>query len=171
LASFAALRSFFANIQGLPFPESYLRARWVANPDGTVARMWAPDRPIVQAMSKELQAAYNPYKPERIRVPALAIYAVPKSADDLMRRGSSDRPPFQEDFIAKAADDPALRERVEKLYLLTRERVRNHEKWFEAFAQRGRVVEVSGAHHLFISNRNEVVRELDGFVTSVAARP
>jgi hypothetical protein len=27
LASFTALRSFFANIQGLPFPEAYLRAR------------------------------------------------------------------------------------------------------------------------------------------------
>ena len=38
-----------------------------------------------------MRAAYKPYNPERIRVPALAIYAVPKSADDLMRRGSSDR--------------------------------------------------------------------------------
>ena len=28
-------------------------------------------------MTKEMQAAYNPYNPERIRVPALAIYAVP----------------------------------------------------------------------------------------------
>jgi pimeloyl-ACP methyl ester carboxylesterase len=91
LASFTALRSFFANVQGLPFPEAYLRARWVANPDGSVARMWAPDRPIIQAMSKELQAAYKPYQPERIRVPALAVYAVPTSADDFMRRGSSDR--------------------------------------------------------------------------------
>ena len=46
---------------------------------------------IRQAMTKEMQAAYKPYNPERIRVPALAIYAVPKSADDLMRRGSSDQ--------------------------------------------------------------------------------
>jgi pimeloyl-ACP methyl ester carboxylesterase len=27
LASFTALRSFFANVQGLPFPEAYLRTR------------------------------------------------------------------------------------------------------------------------------------------------
>jgi pimeloyl-ACP methyl ester carboxylesterase len=168
-ASFAALRSFFANIQGLPFPEAYLRARWVVNPDGTVARMWAPDRPIIQAMSKELQAAYNPYKPERIRVPALAVYAVPTSADDFMRRGSSDRPPFPQDFIAKAAVDAGVRERVEKLYQLTRERVRNHEKWFEAFAERGRVVELSGAHHLFISSPREVIEQIDAFMSSLAA--
>ena len=171
LASFAALRSFFVNIQGLPFPESYLRARWVENPDGTIARMWAPDRPIFQAMSKELKAAYNPYKPERIRVPAVAIYAIPKSADDLMRRGSSDRPPFPKDFIDKATDDPVLRERVEKLFVLTRQRVRNHEKWFEALAERGRVVELSGAHHLFISNPQEVVGQIDAFVSSLQEKP
>ena len=170
LASFTALRSFFANIQGLPFPEAYLRARWVANPDGTVARMWAPDRSIIQAMSKELQGAYNPYKPERIQVPALAVYAVPNSADDFMRRGSSDRPPFPQDFIAKAAVDAGVRERVEKLYQLTRERVRNHEKWFEAFADRGRVVELSGAHHLFISNPRDVLEQIDAFMSSLADR-
>jgi pimeloyl-ACP methyl ester carboxylesterase len=168
-ASFTALRSFFANTQGLPFPEAYLRARWVANPDGTVARMWAPDRPIIQAMSKEQQAAYNPYKPEPIRVPALAVYAVPSSADDFMLRGSSDRPPFPQDFIATAAVDAAARERVEKLYQLTRERVRNHEKWFEALAKRERVVELSGAHHLFISNPREVVAQIDTFVSSLAS--
>jgi hypothetical protein len=94
-------------------------------------------------MSKEIQAASNPYKPERLRVPALAIYAAPKSADDLMRRGSSDRSAFPE-LVARAADDPAIRDRVEKLYQSTRERVRKHEKWFEAFAERGRVVELSG---------------------------
>jgi pimeloyl-ACP methyl ester carboxylesterase len=170
LASFTALRSFFANVQGLPFPEAYLRARWVANPDGSVARMWAPDRPIIQAMSKELQAAYKPYQPERIRVPALAVYAVPTSADDFMRRGSSDRPPFPQDFIAKAAVDAAVRERVEKLYQLTRARVRNHEKWFETFAERGRVVELSGAHHLFISSPREVLEQIDAFMSSLADR-
>jgi non-heme chloroperoxidase len=170
LASFTALRSFFADIQGLSFPEAYLRARWVANPDGTVARMWAPDRPIIQAMSKDLQAAYNPYKPEPIHVPALAVYAVPNSADDFMRRGSSDRPPFPQDFIAKAVVDAGVRERVERLYQLTRGRVRNHEKWFEAFAERGRVVELSGAHHLFISNPREVLEQIDAFVSSLADR-
>ena len=121
-------------------------------------------------MAKEIQAAYNPYKPERIRVPALAIYAAPKSADDLMRRGSSDRSAFPE-LVAKAADDPALRDRVEKLYQLTRERVRKHAKWFEAFAERGRVVELSGTHNLVISNPREVLQQIEAFVSSLPQRP
>ena len=117
-------------------------------------------------MTKEIQSAYKPYNPERIRVPALAIYAIPKSADDLMGRGSSDRLAFPE-LVARAADDPALRERVEKLYLLTRERVRNHERWFEAFAERGRVVELSGTHDLIASNPRELLDQIEAFVSAL----
>jgi hypothetical protein len=114
-----------------------------------------------------MRAAYNSYKPERIRVPALAIYAAPKSADDFMRRGSSSRMPFPKDFIAKTAEDPASRERVEKLYLLTRERFRNHAKWFESFAEKGRVVELSGNHDLIVSNSREVLQQIEAFASSL----
>jgi hypothetical protein len=65
------------------------------------------------------------------------------------------------------ADDPAIRERVEKLYQLTRHRFGHHAKWFEEFAERGRVAELSGAHHLFISNPREVLQQIDAFVSSV----
>lgn len=167
LASFTALRAYLEKYGGAG-PEAHLRARWVAKPDGTVAR-FVPDRAIIQAMSKEMRAAYKPYNPERIRVPAVAIYAVPKSADDLIRRGSSDRLPFLE-LAARAADDPAIRERIEKLYLLTRDRVRNHEKWFESFAEGGRVVELSGTHHLLISNPREVIEQIDAFMSSLVDR-
>jgi hypothetical protein len=132
--------------------------------------MWAPDLPIRQEITKEMRAAFSSYNPEPIRVPALAIYAIPKSADDLMRRGSSDRLPFPENFIARTADNPASRERVEKLYLLTRERVRNHEKWFEAFAERGRAVELSGNHDLITSNSREVLEQIEVFVSSLPER-
>jgi len=157
LASFTALRSFLEKTQRTLFPEAHLRARYVGNPDGTIGRMWAPDLPIRQEMSREMQAAYKSYDPERIRVPALAIYAAPKSVTDMMR-------PWY------AADDPAVRERVEKLYRLERERVGNHIKWFQRFAGRGRVAEVSGAHHLFISNPREVVEQIEAFVSSLAER-
>jgi hypothetical protein len=130
--------------------------------------MYAPDRPVLQSMVKEMRAAFQkPYNPERIRVPAVSLYAIPKSADDLIRRGSSDRQPFPE-LGVKAAEDPAIRERVEKLFLLTRERVRKHEKWFEAFAgERGRVAELSGTHHLLISNPGEVVEQIDSFLSGL----
>lgn len=165
LASFTALRAYLEKYGGAG-PEAYLRTRYRSNADGSVGGLWSPDVAIRQAMSKEIQAAYNPYKPERIRVPALAIYAVPKSADDLMRRGSSDRLAFPE-LVVRTAADPAMRERVEKLYLLTRERVRKHEKWFEAFAERGRVVELSGTHNLIISNPREVLQQIEAFVSSL----
>jgi pimeloyl-ACP methyl ester carboxylesterase len=167
-ASFTALRAYLEKYGGAG-PEAYLRTRYRTNPDGSIAGLWAPDLSIRQAMMKELQAAYNPYNPERIRVPALAIYACPKSADDLMRRGSSDRSPFPE-LVAMTATDPALRERVEQLYLVTRARVQKHIKWFEAFAERGRVVELSGNHDLIVSNPREVLQEIEAFVSSLQGK-
>jgi non-heme chloroperoxidase len=167
-ASFSALRAYQEKYGGA-WPEAYVRTRYRTNPDGSVGGLWTPDPPILQTMMKEMRAAYKPYNPERIRVPAVAIYAVPKSADDLMRRGSSDRLPSP-DLVAEAAADPAIRERVEKLYVLTRERVRKHEKWFEAFAERGRVVELSGTHDLIVSNPREVVEQIDVFVKSLPER-
>ena len=170
LASFQALRAYLDKYGGAG-PEAHVRARWVANPDGSVAGRYTPEKAVIQAMTKEMRAAFNkPYAPARISVPAVAIYAVPKSADDLIRRGSSDRLPFLE-LASEAANDPTVRERVEKLYLLTRERVRNHEKWFEAFAERGRVVELSGTHHLIISNPSEVLQQIELFVSSLAPKP
>jgi pimeloyl-ACP methyl ester carboxylesterase len=166
-ASFTTFRAYLEKYGGAG-PEAWLRTRYRANPDGSVAGLWAPEVSVRQAMAKEIQAAYKPYNPERIRVPAIAIYAIPKSADDLIRRGSSDRLPFPE-LAARAANDSALREAVEKLYLLTRDRVRKHEKWFEAFAEGGRVVELSGTHNLIISNPGEVLQQIETFVSSLGA--
>jgi pimeloyl-ACP methyl ester carboxylesterase len=163
LASFAALRAYLEKSGN--GPEGYLRTRYVLNPDGRLG-LWAPDLSIRQTMTREIQAAYKPYNPERIRVPAIAIYAAPASAEDLMRRGSSNRFAFPE-LVDRAAADPALRERVEKLFELTCERVKRHEQWFEAFAERGRVVELSGPHDLIVSNPREVVQQLETFVSSL----
>jgi pimeloyl-ACP methyl ester carboxylesterase len=157
MVSFTALRAFLERIQGSVGPEAHLRARYVANADGSVRGPWVPDLAIRQALSMETQAAAKAYNPERLRVPAVAIYAVPKSTADLMR-------PWY------TADDPAIRERLETLFRLARERVGRHAKWFEAFAGQGRVVELSGAHHLFISNPREVLQEIEAFVTSLSQR-
>ena len=165
LASFASLRAYLEKHGGAG-PEAYLRTRYRTNPDGTIAGLWAPERPIREAMTKELRAAYKPYNPERIRVPALALYACPQSADDLMRRGSSDRSPHPE-LVAMTAADPILRERVETLYQLTRARVSKHIRWFKAFAEGGRAVELSGNHDLIVSSPREVLKHFDGFAASL----
>jgi len=116
LASFATLRAFLTRTQGPPGPEGRLRARYVANADGSVQCRWTPDPHVFQAFSNEMRAMTVVYDPKRIRVPGLAIYAVPKSAAELMR-------PWYN------ADDPAVRERVETLYPLERENVARHAKW------------------------------------------
>lgn len=44
-----------------------------------------------------MRAAFKKlYNPAHIRAPAVAIYAIPKPTDDLVRRDSSDRLPFPE---------------------------------------------------------------------------
>jgi pimeloyl-ACP methyl ester carboxylesterase len=166
-ASFMAFRAYLERY-GVRWPEAYMRTRYRTNPDGTVGGPWAPERPVLQAMVQALRTEYNPYKPEPIRVPALAVYSLPKSTEDLMRRGSSDRTAYPE-LVARAAEDPALRERVEKLYELTRAHVRKHENWFRAFAPHARVVELSGSHDLIISNPREVLEHIEAFISSLPA--
>ena len=170
MASFTTLRAFLGRVQGGTEPEARLRARYIEGPDGMVRR-WAPEPHVFQAMAAELRAAYSPYVPERISVPALAIYAVPTSTDDLMRRGSSDRLPLSQAAITAASADPAVRERFESLYRLTRARVQKHRAWFEAFAERARVAEISGTHDLFISNPSAVLEHIDAFVASLGDGP
>lgn len=169
LASFTELRAYLEKYGGAG-PEGYLRTRYRANPDGSIAGPWTPDPPIMQAMTKEIRAAYKPYSPKPIRVPALAIYAVPQSADGLLRRGSSDRRPFPA-LVDSVAVDPVLREQVEKLFQLTRARVRKHEQWFTAFADRGRVAELSGTHDLIISNPRGVLEQINAFMTHLVSNP
>lgn len=152
LASFAALRAYLEKTQGFAGPEAFLRARWVANADGTVARMWAPPPPIFQAISAAMKAAYSAYNPEPVRVPALAIYAVPKSAGDLMR-------PWY------PADDAKVRQSVETLLPLARARFDRHAKWFAKLAERSRVAEIAGPHHLVLSHPREVAERIDEFMS------
>jgi hypothetical protein len=117
-------------------------------------------------MTKEMQAAYKPYHPEPIRVPALAIYALPSSPEDFIRRGSSDRRPFP-DLAARAAADPAIREGVDKLFALTQARVRAHEAWFTSVAPGARIVELSGTHDLVVSNPGDLLRQIEKFLASI----
>ena len=86
------------------------------------------------------------------------MYAVPGSAADLMR-------PWYN------AEDSVLGESVQTLFRLGRESFGRHAKWFEAEAARGRVIEISGAHTLFISNLCEVLSQIEEFVSSLPERP
>jgi pimeloyl-ACP methyl ester carboxylesterase len=154
LASFFALRAFLERTQGGAGPEAHLRARFTTNPDGSVGRQWAPELPIRQAISREMAALTKGYNPERLRVRALAIYAVPKSATEMTR-------PWY-------PTDDETRGRVEKLYQLTRARFERHAQWFGRFAEQGRMTEISGAHHLFLSSPREVAQQIEAFASSLS---
>jgi pimeloyl-ACP methyl ester carboxylesterase len=86
LVSVTALRAFRMKLDGAALPEAHLRARNIVNADGTVGGAWLPALPIRQAFTTQMRSFSESYSPERVRVPALAIYAVPKSPADLMRR-------------------------------------------------------------------------------------
>ena len=157
LASFTALRSFVTRTYGPAGPEGRLRARFVANPDGSVRGRWTPEPHVMQAFSNAMQAANRSYNPERIRVPALAVYAMPATPAELMQ-------PWYE-------DDPAVRQRVETLYPLERENVARHQRWFTAFAEQGRISELSGGHDLFVSNPSGVLQQIEAFMSSLTKKP
>lgn len=156
LASFTALRAFLTRTQGAPGPEARLRLRYTANADGTIRGPWTPDAHVMQAYSGVMRAMTEAYHPAPIRVPALSIYAVPKSADELMRL----RPWYD-------GTDPAIRERVATLFRLERENATRHERWFTSVAERGRVVELSGGHDLFATNPDEVLQQIEAFIASL----
>jgi hypothetical protein len=153
-ASLDAFRGFLMKTAGMVWPEAQLRQKFTVNTDGSVGAPLLPPLPVRQAFTTVMKESYAAYNPTPIQVPALALYAVPRSAADMMR-------PWYD------ANDAAARENVEKLFVLTRNRFQGHAQWFKAFAPRGRVVEISGAHHLFLSNSGDVLREIQSFVASL----
>ena len=106
------------------------------------------------------------HNPERIRVPALAVYAVRNRSTTCCGAAVPIDHDSRRSFIARTTGDPAIRERVEKLiYQLTRARVDDHEKWFKMVCPTGaRRAEISGPHFLFVTNQVEVVEQIEAFV-------
>ena len=86
-----------------------------------------------------------------IKVPALALYAAPRSAYDA--------PPWLR------TQDPKRRQTIEKAYRIgVRDRIRAIEV-FRRNVTNNRVVEIPGADHfIFLSNEADVLRELQSFL-------
>ncbi len=154
LASLSALQAFQKRI-GLPAPPAaQVRARYTVNGDGSLRPAPGPPPVVRQAITRSMQQTTTAYHPDPIRVPALALYAVPKSASDLMRPWYS-------------ADDPAIKDNVAKLLVLARESYARHARWFQELAPGSRVAEIAGDHYLFISNPSEVLHEISDFLASL----
>jgi len=154
LASVSALRAFQKRVWGTAQPVAQIRGRYTINGDGSLSPDPGPPPVVRQAITKVMQQTATAYNPEPIRIPAVALYAVPKSVSDLMR-------PWYN------ANDPAIQDNVAKLLVLARESCARHAQWFQKLASGSRVAEIAGDHYLFLSNPDEVLREIDIFMSTL----
>jgi pimeloyl-ACP methyl ester carboxylesterase len=153
LASYAGLVEYMDRLGASHYSEGAILSMFEFGPDGRVAgRKLDPRVPaaIMAAVQKPDYAA--------IRVPALAIYAVPRDAGDLWR-------PWYD------RSDLALAHAIEADYEITVRAKKAAEHEFEERVAGGRVVELLGAkHHVLLSNEADVIAELDTFIARLPSR-
>ena len=150
-ASFVSIRTLFARLMGADMPESEIR---------TGARFDEHDRFMGFSPSMALQGrvASGPRKAryDRVDCPALAIYAVPDSAVDVV--------PYVGDLDSVGrADAYALLRFVEAVVEDSRSKF--------ARLPRRTVVDVHGNHNVFLQHPEEVARPMQRFLSELLARP
>jgi pimeloyl-ACP methyl ester carboxylesterase len=145
VAGFAAYRSWLKRITGVTVPESELRQTMESETDGSVGK--SRTSPKVQ---EAIFAGMRKYSD--IRLPALAIFAVPSY------RGT----------WLDSTKDPALQTRAEAYIARARVLTEKQARVVEEGVPSARVVRLSGGNHLiFISNEADVLREIHTFVATL----
>lgn len=153
LASMAAFKAFAVRNGNTVFPEAEVRAGYVVNAAGAITGQWQPEPAVRKGYGDLMNSVMKSYAPAPLSVPALAIYAVPGNVEGLLRRYGT---------------DPAIRPKVDAFFMLTREQYQLHAQWFRTFAGgTGQVMEISGPHHLFASNPDEVRSAIEAFAKSL----
>lgn len=148
--NFSALVKFHHRIRGYSPPEGELRETHRVSPDGSVGEYDAPDD-VWHAIIGGVQ------KPDyhSIRVPALAIYAVPRTAKDVAQQWYK-------------LDDPNVQLAVERAYAIGIQSIEEAGREFQDGSPERRVVHLRGAdHYVFLSNEEDVLRELKAFLASL----
>ena len=154
LASVAAFRAFTLRTGGSVGPEAELREKYVIDTLGSISGAREPAPAVRTGITATINGAMQGYNPAPLRVPAMAIYAVPGQLDDLLRR-------YDE-------NDPAIRQKVAELFALAKAQYASEGEWFRSLAGAGsRVTDVPGEHHLFISSPDQVRREIEIFAASL----
>lgn len=147
-ASFLALQRWNTRVFGITPPEAELRNGYETTSDGGVGQY----RQAEGAWTAVLEGVRKP-EYSRIQVPAFAIYAAPRSERDV--------PPWlrTEDPTKLAALDRAYR-----LGVAARARAINE---FQR-ARNSKVVVLQGAdHYVFLSNEDDVLREVRAFMADL----
>lgn len=147
--TYSALRSWYARTMGIDPPEADLRANSVPS---SLSPIGAPRTP--RSVSGAILSGVTKPDYSGIRVPALAIYAVPRSEKDVPGFGT--------------ASQPTMRD----LFQMMKEQVSMNSTAFRSGVRNARVIEIHGAnHYLFLSNEEDVLRAIRTFVVSTAVSP
>jgi pimeloyl-ACP methyl ester carboxylesterase len=146
LASFGRLQKWDTEVWGFRRPEGELRQAWEAAADGRPAK----ERQFLGApMFTEILTSAKRYT--AIPVPALAIFAIPHLPDA---------------WISKSKD-AMVREAGEAYYKTVDALTERQAKALEDRVPTAHVVRLRGAHHIFLSNEGEVLREMSAFLSSL----
>ena len=144
LTSFGRLRKWDAELWGFRRPEAELRQTWEATADGRPTK----ERPFPgSSMFMEILTRAKRYT--AIPVPALAIFAIPHRQDAWIRNST----------------DPAVREAGRAYFAAVDALAERQAKTVEAGVATARVVRLPGAHHIFLSNERDVLREMSAFLS------
>lgn len=143
LASRTAIQPYLDRIGSVGLPEGEM----MMSMDLSVGRRKYDERHAQAMMSGVVAPAYD-----KIKVPALSMYAVPTSADKLM-----------EPWYGK--NDARIREAVDARFKIRSEYQQKQIAKFKAEVANAEVVVLKDADHsIFISNQDDVVREMERFV-------
>jgi non-heme chloroperoxidase len=147
LSSPEALTAYIRKTECPGFPEAEVRATRVFGPDGRFIRAITPDTILVKVAAVVEHPQY-----EKIRAPALAVYAVKKTPAQMFPVYESSDAETQVALKAIFASESSFQKRQREQFLRG--------------MKNGRAIQIVGAnHYVFISNPREVLRALDSFLS------
>ena len=139
--SYSAFRAWYVRTMGIDPPEADLRASSVPSPYSPIGDPRTPPSVPAAILSGLTKPDYA-----GIGVPALAIYAVPRSEQDVPGFGT--------------ASQSVTRD----LFQVMQEQERTNSAAFRSAVRRARVIEIPGAkHYLFLTNEEDVLRAIRAF--------
>jgi pimeloyl-ACP methyl ester carboxylesterase len=142
LASFSSLQKWDAEVFGFPTPEAEFRHTWDSDSRGRPRK--ARDFPGSQSFAVIMT---NTKKYTVVPVPALMIFAIPH---------------IPENWIAKSAD-PAIRDAARVYFTTVDVAAERQARQIETAVPTARVVRLRAAHHVFLSNETDTLREMRAF--------
>ena len=136
--SYSAFRAWYVRTMGIDPPEADLRESSVPSPYSPIG---APRTP--PSVSRAILSGLTKPDYGGIGVPALAIYAVPRSEEDVPGFGT------------------ASESVVHDLFQVMKDEERTNSAAFRSAVREARVIEIPGAkHYVFLSNEDDVLRSI-----------